>query len=177
MIKLCDFIDCDKKATRKELCSGHAAQKYRGEELRALKLPKIGCDFDGCEKPHKSKGYCQGHFVQIKRGKPLTPLKQRANEGFKRSDGYIYLFLPDHPDSTSTGHIMEHRFVMSNHIGRSLKKNENVHHINGVRDDNRIENLELWVKPQPNGQRLDDLLDWIIENYNDEIIKRILNDE
>ena len=52
--------------------------------------------------------------------------------------------------------IKMHRYTMEKHIGRALRGNENVHHKNGVRSDNRIENLELWVKTQPCGQRVED---------------------
>jgi hypothetical protein len=64
---------------------------------------------------------------------------------------------------------------MEVHLGRPLAKHENVHHKNGVRDDNRIENLELWLRPQPAGQRVDDLLDWVVANYPAEIEERINN--
>lgn len=76
--------------------------------------------------------------------------------------GYVVLYLPEYHNSKN-GFILEHRFVMEKHLDRKLLRNENVHHINGIKDDNRIENLELWVKAQPCGQRAKDLVAFALE--------------
>jgi len=57
--------------------------------------------------------------------------------------GYIYIRIPEHPMATSTGYVYEHRVVMENKLGRLLKSTEVVHHIDGNRRNNAIDNLEL----------------------------------
>ena len=88
--------------------------------------------------------------------------KARRKKRIINSQGYVLLHMEDHPNCWVNGKIFEHQYVMSQYLGRPLEKNENVHHKNGNRSDNRIENLELWETSQPCGQRKED-------KYNDNL--------
>jgi len=63
---------------------------------------------------------------------------------FFNGEGYVRIYRPNHPFATKAGYVLEHRLVMETHLGRTLLPSEVVHHINGVVDDNRIENLMLF---------------------------------
>ncbi len=79
-----------------------------------------------------------------------------------------------HPSAYKSGQILEHRFVMEQTIGRYLLPWETVHHLNGKRDDNRPENLELWVTRHPRGQRVEDHVEHalaILQAYRPELLK------
>jgi hypothetical protein len=90
----------------------------------------------------------------------------KKGSGTTTSFGYRQIIRHDHPNSRKDGQMFEHVFVMSEYLGRPLIKGENVHHKNGIRHDNRVENLELWSRSQPYGQRVQDKIQWCREFLN-----------
>jgi len=99
----------------------------------------------------KSTGFKNGHkFIGgekgwIKKGQRLSPKTefQKKSGKWKTAGGYIRLYMPNHPSASKDGSVLEHRVVLENKVGRLLNRNEIAHHINGIKTDNRPDNLEL----------------------------------
>jgi len=89
----------------------------------------------------------------------------RNKGGKKNSYGYNSVY-----SSKLKKYVLEHRYVYEQHYEVTLTPNQNIHHINGDRLDNRIENLELWDTSQPKGQRVEDKISFyfqLVEKYKD----------
>ncbi len=110
--------------------------------------------------------YCSRHCaakMQLNRRKAGKADKHHFWKGGRAcSDGYIKIYVPEHPYAKFK-YVMEHRLVMEKYLERYLTESETVHHRNGIRDDNRIENLELWTTRHPKGCRYEDLIQWAID--------------
>jgi hypothetical protein len=88
---------------------------------------------------------------------------KNRKRGHLDRNGYVLISGRGHPNSEKGGRIREHILIMSKYLSRPLRKGEQVHHKNGIRNDNRIENLELWSTSHPSGQRVEDKIKWCKE--------------
>jgi HNH endonuclease len=143
------------------LCMAHYMQARRGEELKPLRYRSPNgeyrsCSFPECGRRRRRGDLCGPHGKQRAKGQELRPLQPKGN-GHVTVHGYRLISKMGHPNAYPNGKIPEHRWVVAEHLGRPLLPTEDVHHKNGNRLDNRIENLELWNN-QPRGQRATDLL-------------------
>lgn len=164
---VCSLDDCDKPLHTRGYCNIHirrldkygdprkvGAKRYKGELCQVDENGAI------CGKPKEAWDLCNTHYNRMKRRGTLEPFVRPE----RKARNYIPVAAPvGHPNANAEGKILEHRLVMSEHIGRPLLAHENVHHINGNRHDNRIENLELWSHSQPPGQRVEDKVQWAVE--------------
>jgi hypothetical protein len=158
---ICTVDGCGSFVTGQGFCNKH----YQRAKINDMLADLPRCMSEGCTGPSVAKGLCNTHYAGLRRRRrgiherDPEPLDGR----YFYPNGYVMIRRPDHPNAGANGMIFEHRFVMSEMIGRPLIDDENVHHKNGDRADNRPENLELWSTSQPRGQRVEDKLRWCRE--------------
>ena len=131
---------------------------------RSCASKKMRRDFNLNHAAHKPD--CKCHRCRIGRGYFLGPKNPGwAGGRIELSTGYVAVWVsPDDlmacmtwTQSGRKNYCLEHRLVMARHLGRPLEKHETVHHKNGIKQDNRLENLELWTRPHPAGVRASDV--------------------
>ncbi len=161
-MKTCKF--CEKKTRKQETCSA-CNRKIKRRILSGLS-PDLSISFRtknkglsclNCNNPSYTKGMCKRCYSYQRRNSQIWSIdvknRNKSGKGSLRKDGYISI-------SIRKKRMLEHTYVMSEHLGRPLIKGEQVHHKNGIRHDNRIENLELWNTSHPSGQRVEDKIEW-----------------
>lgn len=117
------------------------SRKTLTEEARKI----ISQKNKGRPSPRKGKHVSAETKIKISEARKGKYLKNTEFGGHTkiRKDGYVYVYCPDYEKCTKDGYAMEHVLIMEKHIGRYLADDEVVHHKNKIRNDNRIENLEL----------------------------------
>ena len=110
----------------------------------------IGCEVCGLARWVSVTKHKPSHTVCRRCSRIGKKLKHRDGSLYRRADGYLAVYVEKEDFYSSmrmaTGYVLEHRLIMAQHLGRCLQSWESVHHKNGIKDDNRIENLELVMK-------------------------------
>lgn len=171
--RFCSQDGCNRPIEAKRLCEMHYKRFVKhADPEKVLKKPRGKdnlCEIVGCLTRCGEDGLCDEHRPQWVAGE-IAPESRAAR---RRIDTYGYIMcspFPGHHVYGKRGYYPEHRMVMEEVLGRPLASHESVHHSNGLRYDNRPENLELWAKAkaQPAGQRVADLVAharWILDQY------------
>jgi hypothetical protein len=133
----CTLEGCAKLVRTRGLCVNHY-HKARRDGTIEVKSVRPGCLVGGCSDFHYAKGYCETHYAALRNhGDPTKRMRGTRGQGSVNKDGYKYM-------GSGGKLLLEHRLVVESKLGRKLLAHEKIRHRNGIKHDNRLENLEVY---------------------------------
>lgn len=130
------------KIGREKFSKVNLGKQFTKKRLKAHRKAMAGRKIS--EKGKKNMAVSRKRYL-MNNPMPSGEMARHYKNGKTITNGYVSILNPKHPYARKSGYIFEHRLVMENKIGRHLNPEERVHHINGIKDDNRPENLEYCV--------------------------------
>jgi HNH endonuclease len=161
----CRVEGCQRRVMARSLCNMHYQRwRLKGDvgPVEPLQLNGGRCLVRGCSRWSLARGWCRLHYDRWRRHGEPGEVAAHKYAGYLNRNGYFEIRVDGR-------RIFQHRYVIEQHLGRRLLPEENVHHKNGIRHDNRLENPELWLTRQPSGQRVSDLIAFVVEHYPAEV--------
>lgn len=139
---ICTAEDCERLAYgRTGVCNMHYQRIRRGYKPQ-VRYAGIACSVDGCDRPARTRGWCKMHCARWRvSGDPLGSADRRPRRRVGNT-GYVFIWEPAHPLAMRDHYVLEHRKVWFDAHGE-IPTGHHVHHINGDKTDNRLENLEV----------------------------------
>lgn len=191
--EICTVAGCALQTNARGLCVTHLWRLRTYGELEPEGMRKVitsnrapsdeasesECMEQGCDDAAVVRdrcGACYKDALKAGRVEPDRSVRVVTGKGWMTHGYWAVVVPPELVHLAPHQHsIAEHRLVMAMHLGRPLESDEHVHHINGNKLDNRIENLELWTTSHPSGQRVEDKVAWavaLLERYRPGLLNR-----
>lgn len=164
-LRPCAVEGCDRYGAKKDFCHAHYERVKRTGSPGSAPIRRRDsqwgaglCSVEGCDAAYFCKGMCSPHHRRLKMyGDPLHVPIPRGHK-YLDDKGYVKVSAAGRAHKP----LFEHRLMWEARYG-PLQPGQTIHHKNGVRDDNRYENLEVWDTRQPKGQRPEDKVEHAVE--------------
>ncbi len=146
--KPCSVKGCSEPVKAKGYCSRHVYQFYKYGRIISdisLRNKHKKCSVAGCNRKHKANGFCNAHNLQVAKHGRVISEKLADRNGVSKSGEYVLILKPDHHEANKRGYVLRSHLVWEKHTGHIVVSPEVIHHISGIKNDDRFENLKLFA--------------------------------